>query len=189
MGSYDARYAHPSVRFHAPDHFSASQDALRQQITVPSNSEFPSEDDILSNTHPSYGLPSADPSMSFLGEPPQGVPSGAGDPADFPFDNVSSIHREGTVFFPSDDCPSTTYSGSGMPEGITAYHRDQSDPTLPLSTYSELSGALGTNSPSRPGPSDSGSLRQFGSVRPTSIFVSRMVHMGSKALKANTLAI
>ncbi|KIJ11270.1 hypothetical protein PAXINDRAFT_101727 [Paxillus involutus ATCC 200175] len=186
-GSYSARYAHLSIEVHGLDrNFSASHHAPRQQITVPPKSELVNEGGIRSGAHPSYGLPGADINSPFWGEASQEVPSWAGDPVEFSFDNVSSVHREDTIF-PSNDYPSTTYSGSGIPEGITAHHRDRSD--LPLSFYSELSGALGTNPPSRPGPSGSGSLQQFGSVRPTSIFVSRMVHMGGKALKANTLAM
>ncbi|KIJ11292.1 hypothetical protein PAXINDRAFT_15829 [Paxillus involutus ATCC 200175] len=177
-GSYSTRYAHLSIEVHGLNrNFSASHHAPRQQITVPPNSELVSEGGIRSGAHPSYGLPGAEINSPFWGEASQEVPSWAGDPVGFSFDNVSSVHREDTVF-PSNDYPSTTYSGSGIPEGITAHHRDRSDPTLPLSFYSELSGALGINPPSRPGP-----------VRPTSIFVSRMVHMGGKSLKVNTLAM
>ncbi|KIK78956.1 hypothetical protein PAXRUDRAFT_162620 [Paxillus rubicundulus Ve08.2h10] len=152
--SYDARCAHPNVHFHASDHnFSASHRALGQKITVPPNPELPSEDDVQSSAHPSYDLiPSVDPNMSYLGELLQGAQFGAGNPADFPVD------------FPSDYYLSTTYNDGGDPECMAAYHRDPSDPTLPISSYSELSRALGTHSPSRPGSSDTGSLQQFASV-------------------------
>ncbi|KIJ08783.1 hypothetical protein PAXINDRAFT_102444 [Paxillus involutus ATCC 200175] len=171
-GSYDMRYTHPSVQFHGPDHgLSALPHVLEEQITIPPTSEPASEDDILF-TNPSIASPLSylsdllepEANTPFLKDPfsPQEVPSN--DPLDLLFGITTSVHRKETAF-PSDDFPSTTHSlGSDISEGIAALHYDPSDSTaLPLSSYSELSGALGANL-FRQGPSGPESLQHFRSV-------------------------
>ncbi|KIK77407.1 hypothetical protein PAXRUDRAFT_166940 [Paxillus rubicundulus Ve08.2h10] len=173
-GSYDARYTHPSVHVDAPDHSSSAlHHVLGEQITIPPTSDLASEGDILFSPHPSVDgyfsylsdlfEPEAD--TPFLGKPllSREVPSGINDPLDLSFEIATSAHREEMVF-PSDDFPPTTHSGSGIPECITApRHYTPSSTTLPLSSHSELSGALGANV-SHQGPTGPGSLQRFGSV-------------------------
>ncbi|KIJ10043.1 hypothetical protein PAXINDRAFT_102096 [Paxillus involutus ATCC 200175] len=167
------RYTHPSVQLHRPDHgLFTLLHMLEEQITIHPTSEPASEDDILFSSNPSIASPLSylsdllepEANTPFLEDPfsPQEVPSN--DPLDLLFEITTSVHREETAF-PSDDFPSTTHSlGSDIPKGIAALHRGPSDSTaLPLSSYSELSEALGTNL-FRQGPSGPGSLQHFRSV-------------------------